>query len=151
VLGGSFHLPGKKLLNIYTMKNLLSIISGLFIIVSFISCSTRVYHSNGEMIYRTGKNQSGETMLDKKRSSISIFKSCQSCHGPKGDRMGKTSIAFSSLSDPGMYSSPYTETLVIRFLDEDLKSDGHKANIGVRWKMTEEDKKDLIAFLKTLQ
>ena len=89
-------------------------------------------------------------MLDKKRSAIGIFKSCQSCHGPKGDRMGKTNIAFSSLSNPVLYPSPYTDDLVIRFLDEDLKSDGHKANIGVRWKMTEEDKKDLIAFLKTL-
>jgi hypothetical protein len=39
---------------------------------------------------------------------------------------------------------------VYRFLDHDLKSDGTKADIGVIWKMNDQDKKDLLDYLKTL-
>jgi cytochrome c553 len=106
--------------------------------------------SNGEKIYRKGKNKSGETLLDKDASRIKIAKSCQTCHGRHGDAMRSVSISYSYLSDPKNFEVPYTDSLLFRFLDEDLRSDGSKADIGVIWKMSDEDKKDLVAYLKTL-
>lgn len=66
--------------------------------------------------------------------------------------MGLTtpSIRFRDLSDPGKHEVPYTDELMKRFLDHELKSDGTPANTGVAWNMSEADKDDLIAFLKTL-
>jgi hypothetical protein len=45
---------------------------------------------------------------------------------------------------------PYTDELFFRFLDNETKSDGKTAETGVVWKMTEKDKIDLLAYLKTL-
>ena len=106
--------------------------------------------TNGEKIYRKGKNKSGEVLLDKDASRIKIAKSCQTCHGRHGDAMRSVSISYSYLSDPGNFEVPYTDSLLFRFLDQDLRSDGSKADIGVIWKMSDSDKKDLVAYLKTL-
>lgn len=105
---------------------------------------------NGKSIYTTGKNLRGEKMLDRSASRITIFRSCKSCHGAGGDRMRGTSIKFRDLSDPGRHRVPYNDSLFFRFLDADLLSDGAKANIGVIWKMPDGDKRDLLAYLKTL-
>lgn len=115
-----------------------------------ISCSKKVYLNNGESIYKTGKNLNGEIVLDKKASRIRIFTSCQSCHGKKGNAMRKVSIQFKRLSDSNYLPTPYTDSLFYRFLDSDLKSDGSIANIGVIWKMSDKDKKDLLDYLKSL-
>ena len=60
------------------------------------------------------------------------------------------SIKFQDLSDSTKHRPPYTEELIKRFLDHELKSNGSVANTGVAWKMSEGDKADLIAFLKQL-
>ncbi len=106
--------------------------------------------SNGETIYTTGKNLQGEKMLDKSASRIKIVHNCKTCHGVKGDRMDDVSIKFSDLSDPSKHRIPYNDSLFFRFLDEDLFSDGTKANIGVIWKISDSDKKDLLEYLKSL-
>jgi cytochrome c553 len=106
--------------------------------------------SNGETIYNTGKNLAGEKLLDSDASRIKIAKSCRSCHGPGGDAMRGVSIRYSDLSDPRRHEIPYNDSLLFRFLDDDLLSNGEKADIGVIWKMSDEDKRDLIAYLKTL-
>lgn len=64
--------------------------------------------------------------------------------------MNYVSVKFSYLSNPDNFTVPYNDTLFFRFLDKDLKSDGTKANIGVIWKMSGQDKKDLLEYLKTL-
>jgi hypothetical protein len=131
-------------------KSMYLITSVLLFTFFLISCGKQVYTTNGESIYRTGKNLQGKNMLDRSRSSIPIFKSCQGCHGPTGDRMDKTHISYKALSNPESYRVPYNDSAIFRFLDHDLKSNGQAANIGVRWTMSDQDKKDLVAFLKSL-
>lgn len=130
------------------MKNVLLLI----IVVSYFytSCSRKNYLSNGESIYKTGRNLQGKKLLDKSASRIKIINSCQGCHGKSGTRMREVSIQFSYLSNPANFSIPYNDSLFFRFLDHDLKSDGTKANIGVIWKMSEKDKRDLLEYLKSL-
>ena len=89
-------------------------------------------------------------MLDRKASSIKIVNNCRTCHGPHGNRMKSVSIQYTYLTNPNNFSVPYNDSLLFRFLDKDLKSDGTKANIGVIWKISDQDKKDLIDYLKTL-
>ena len=122
----------------------------IFVFAIFASCSKVFYTTNGETIYRTGKNLNGEKLLDKTASRIKIVNSCQNCHGKNGDRMKNTIIKFSNLSNPNNYAVPYNDTLFFKFLDHDLKSNGTKANIGVIWKMSDKDKKDLLEYLKTM-
>ena len=122
----------------------------LCIALVLLSCTKKTYVSNGENIYRTGKNLQGEKMLDKSASRIKIVSSCQGCHGKNGDRMNSVSIKFSYLSNPANFTIPCNDSLFYRFLDKDLNSNGVKANIGVIWKMSDKDKKDLLAYIKTL-
>ncbi len=105
---------------------------------------------NGERIYKMGKNIEGERLLDKSNSRIRWVTSCQNCHGKNGDRMRSIHINYSYLQDPKNFMVPYTDSLFYRFLDHDLKSDGTKANIGVIWKMSDRDKKDLLNYIKRL-
>lgn len=123
----------------------------LFVMVaSFSACSQKAYPTNGETIYKTGKNLKGEKMINRKASRIPFVNRCITCHGKNGDAMRGVSIKFSDLSNPKKYNVPYTDSLFYRFLDEDLKSNGTKANIGIIWKMNDEDKTDLLAYLKSL-
>ena len=115
-----------------------------------LSFTVELYPTNGETIYRTGKNIDGVVLLDKKQSRTTLFKSCQSCHGPKGSRMTRHSLKYSELSSLTNHKVPYTDSLIFRFLDDDLKSDGSPSRAGVKWNISHEDKKDLIEFLKTL-
>lgn len=117
-----------------------------------------VFPTNGETIFRTGRNQHGEIMQDLARSQMPMPHSCASCHGSDGvgsmmgGMMGSAapSIRFHDLVDPRLRRIPYTEETLMRFLDDEVKPDGGKANTGVAWRMSTQDKTDLIAFLKTL-
>ena len=131
------------------MKNLLIILSSVFALF-IVSCTRKAYSTNGETIYRTGKNINGEKLLDKSKSKITIIKSCQGCHGNNGDRIGRCNLKWSHLTNPNEMKVPYNDSLFSRFFDEDLKSDGTPARTGVHWQLTQQDKKDLIEFLKTL-
>ena len=122
----------------------------LIIVVVLASCTNKIYQTNGETIYKTGKNLKGEKLLDKSNSRITIVNNCKTCHGKNGDKMDRVSIKFSSLTNPGNFSVPYTDSLFFRFLDHDLKANGEKADIGVIWKMNDKDKQDLLDYLKTL-
>jgi len=131
------------------MKNitiLLAVAAGMLLL----SCNNKMYSSNGERIYRTGSNLLGEKLLDRSASRIRIIHSCSGCHGKTGTRMNNVSIRFSDLSRSVQNGVPYNDSLFFRFLDQDLKSDGSKANIGVLWKMNDKDKQDLLSYLKTL-
>ncbi len=116
----------------------------------FSSCGRKIFATNGETIYRTGRNLNGEKLLDRSASEIRIIAGCQSCHGKNADRIKRPVLKFSYLSNPANFSTPYNDTLFYRFLDKDLKGNGTKANIGVIWKMSDKDKKDLLDYLKTM-
>ena len=130
------------------MKFHLVIVSWFWLVAS--SCNAPVYLTNGEMIYYTGENNRGETVLNRPASRIKIVSSCRNCHGKYGDAMKNARIGFSQLSNSSLYNPPYNDSLFFRFLDHDVKSDGTKANIGVIWNLSDSDKKDLLDFLKTL-
>lgn len=114
------------------------------------------YAINGEAIYRTGRNKQGQIMQDVANSQMKMAHSCQNCHGADGKGMmgggmpATPSIRYVDLSDPQLHAIPYNDTLLIRFLDHELKPDSTIAQTGVAWKMSMQDKLDLIAFLKTL-
>jgi hypothetical protein len=129
-----------------TMKTAFSIL----IVSLIVSCSRQVITSNGEAIYKTGKNLQGEPSIDENKSRITFISNCAGCHGKNGTRMIGVSIRYQDLSDPDRFTVPYTDSLFFRFLDQDLKSDGAKANIGVIWKLSDSDKKDLLDYLKAL-
>lgn len=131
------------------MRNIPIYFSGFMTLLLF-ACSKQIFSTNGEKIYKTGRNLQGENLLDKNASRIKMTFSCKTCHGKNGNRMNGVSIQFSSLSNPANYPVPYSDSLFFRFLDHDLKSNGRKANIGVIWKMNDTDKKDLLDYLKTL-
>lgn len=128
----------------------LKLVFVLINLVSVMACAQKTHPTNGETIYKTGRNLKGEKIKDKKESRIPFINNCQFCHGINGDAMKGVSIRFKDLSNPGYYDVPYDEELFFRFLDKDLKSDGSKANIGIIWKMSADDKKDLLAYLKSL-
>ncbi|HEX8515790.1 MAG TPA: hypothetical protein VF868_06280 [Bacteroidia bacterium] len=121
------------------------------ITVTLLSCG-KEERSNGELIYRTGRNLEGETMLDRKGSQLKLAESCQDCHGRTGGNFlnRKESIRYKDLSDPSLRDIPYNDSLIFRFLDHELKSDGSRAITRVKWKMNNRDKKDLVNFLKSL-
>jgi hypothetical protein len=129
-----------------TMKTVLYLLA----VCSVFACSRKVITSNGEKIYTKGENLAGESLLDANKSRITFINSCAGCHGKSGTRMVGLSIRYKDLSDPNRYKVPYNDSLFFRFLDEDLKSDGTEANIGVIWKLSDSDKKDLLDYLKTL-
>jgi hypothetical protein len=108
--------------------------------------------TNGELIFRTGKNEYGIIMKDRNASKKKGLRSCQDCHGRTGGNFfnRKESIKYSDLIDPKLREVPYTDSLLIRFLDQELKSDGSPAETGIVWNMSNKDKRDLIEFLKTL-
>lgn len=123
----------------------------IILLLLSVACFAKQPIANGQRIYKTGKNQAGKNLLDKKHSSLTIFKSCQGCHGPGGTRIRNCNISWHYLSDPSKLAVPYTTDLFYRFIDEDLKSDGTTARTGVHWQMTTQEKDDLIAYLKTLK
>ena len=120
--------------------------------------SPAVFATNGETIFRTGRNLEGVIVQDVARSQMPMPHSCASCHGSAGTgsmmgaMMGSRipSIRFRDLADPRLHRMPYTEELLTRFLDDEVKPDGSVANTGVAWRMSARDKADLITFLKTL-
>ncbi|MBN8782503.1 MAG: hypothetical protein ABS85_00220 [Sphingobacteriales bacterium SCN 48-20] len=126
-------------------------ISFFLIAILVTSCAKSVYSSDGESIYKSGKNLAGKNLFDRQKSRITLFKSCQGCHGPSGNRVSDCNIQWSYLSDSAKIAVPYTKGLFFRFLDEDLKSDGSKAQTGVHWQMSDDEKSALIDYLKSLK
>jgi hypothetical protein len=108
--------------------------------------------SNGETIFRTGKNIRGEIVVFKMRGDLKLVTSCQDCHGRSGGNMinRKESIKFSDLSNPKLHAVPYNDSLIKRFLATKIKSDGIRADGAADTDMSDQDKNDLIQFLKML-
>ena len=135
------------------MKNdTISFVLLFFCLYPILTSCEKEYDSNGETIFRTGKNLKGEMMQDRNSSQRNAIYSCQDCHGRTGGNIinKDESIKYKDLIDPALRIVPYNDELIKRFLDEELKSDGTKANTGIVWKMSDKDKTDLIEFLKTL-
>lgn len=117
-----------------------------------VNCTKKKTMTNGETIFKTGKNIQGQTLQDINKSEKKMAHSCSNCHGNdgKGSMMANVSIRYSDLSKPSLHKIPYNDILLIRFIDHELKSDSTIANTGVVWKMNSQDKTDLITYLKQL-
>ena len=76
-----------------------------------------VFDTNGETIFRTGRNLQAVIVQDVARSQMPMPHSCVSCHGSAGTgsmmggMMGSRipSIRFRDLADPRLHPRPYTE------------------------------------------
>lgn len=87
--------------------------------------SQPVFQTNGETIFRTGRNLQGVTLQDLARSRMSMPHSCASCHGADGTGgmpgsmmgSGVPSTQFRDLSDPRQHAVPYTEESLTRRLN----------------------------------
>ncbi|MBL7773613.1 MAG: hypothetical protein JNM95_12175 [Chitinophagaceae bacterium] len=136
------------------IKLIIIIISLSYTLTYLVGCKKVTYATNGETIFKTGKNKSGKVLQNIDKSSMKMAHSCSSCHGNDGSggsMMENTpSIKYNDLTNPALHNIPYTEELIKRFLDHELKSDSTVANTGVVFEMDETDKNDLITFLKTL-
>ena len=133
-----------------------TIITGVF--VSSCKKETNKFTTNGETIFKTGKNIQGEVLQDLSKSEMNgSIHGCADCHGDDGKgkyRGGGSkqtgSITYNDLTNPSKYSPVYSDSLIKRFIDSETKSDGTHANTGVVFVMQENDKVDLINFLKQL-
>lgn len=148
----------KKILTNHKMKISLSVLLLVLIVLGFSNCKKETYETNGETIFRTGKNLQGEVLQDLAKSEMSgMVHGCANCHGDNGkgkfrgggDRQ-TGSIAYDDLTNSALHTPIYTDSLIKRFIDSETKSNGTHANTGVVYVMSEKDKTDLIAFLKTL-
>lgn len=81
--------------------------------------NNKKYSTNGETIFRTGRNLSGQLMQDLEKSQMSMMvHSCVSCHGSEGKGLMNTpSITYKVLTDPTRHDIPYTDYLILQFLD----------------------------------
>jgi|ERR1043165_978803 cytochrome c553 len=113
--------------------------------------SCKKEQSNGETIFRTGKNSRGEKVAWNENTNIAT--GCEDCHGRNGGNFlnKDESIRYKDLSNPKLHKVPYTDALLDRFLEQKLKSDGKKADTPIKTKMDQADKNDLIHFLKMLK
>jgi hypothetical protein len=139
------------------MKNIKTIL--LFLSIVTISCSKddETYSTNGETIFRTGRNIQGTVLVDLSQSQVGKIHGCAQCHGDNGKgkyrgggNMQTGSIAYNDLLNPTLYNPVYNDSLIKRFIDSETKSDDTHANTGIVFVMSEIDKIDLIIFLKTL-
>jgi hypothetical protein len=131
------------------MKNGISLTFYL-LLMTLVSCKKEL--SNGETIFRKGKNLKGEMVVFKLKGDIKLLTSCQDCHGRSGGNIinKDESIKYKDLSDPKLRAIPYNDSLIIRFLDTKIKSDGTRAEGAANTNMSDQDKKDLLNFLKLL-
>jgi hypothetical protein len=124
------------------------LLGGLLLVIS----SCKKTKSNGETIFRTGKNLKGEVVSYREIADVRQASGCENCHGRRGGNVinKDESIKYKDLSDPKLHNVPYNDSLLKRFLDLKLKSDGTTAKTPIITKMGQQDKEDLILFLKTL-
>lgn len=119
------------------------------------------YKSNGERIYLTGENETGErissSMMPSGTSMTQMMKmGCVNCHGIKGKGGllfpdGKTksaNITWEHLQD---HDPPYNAEAIKKAVTKGIEPDGEKlSNFMPRWEMSEQDLQDLTDYLKTL-
>jgi len=123
----------------------------------------RSFSSNGEEIYYTGINESGD-LIDTSGDAHWIYMyggGCVNCHGTDGRggipiMMGNImspDIRYSTLSsgEHHMNHVPYDEEALKIAITEGIDSEGIPLDMNMpRWKMIDEDLDDLIGYLKDL-
>ncbi len=120
------------------------------------------YESNGQMIYYTGYNQSGQR-IETTRGPHWLYVhggSCVHCHGENGQggvpvMMGyvvPADITYEGLtSDEHEGHPPYTEETIRTAIRSGIDPEGHPLDPTMpRWDMTDEDMSDLLAYLRTI-
>jgi len=130
------------------------LIAFVLILIQFSACKKSKYKSNGESIFFTGKSSDGRLLLDIDKSQMKMVQGCANCHGNSGSganmMMNAPSIKYKDLTNSKLHKPAYTDALLIRFIDHELKSDSTHANTGVVWVMQTKDKLDIIGYLKKL-
>jgi mono/diheme cytochrome c family protein len=123
------------------------------------------FESNGEMIYYTGINESGER-IETEYGPHWLYThggSCVDCHGTDG-RGGYPIMMGSEISPDIRYESlvsenhteeeehpPYTDEAIKRAIREGIDPAGEPLDLTMpRWKMTDKDVNDVVEYLKTL-
>lgn len=88
------------------------LITLIITLVFIYSCKKESRYTNGETIFRTGKNKAGKIMMDINASRIKISASCQDCHGRNGGNIlnKRESIKYKDLTDPSLRDYPYTDS-----------------------------------------
>lgn len=126
------------------------------------------FESNGEMIYYTGFNESGE-LIEIEYGPHWLYVhggSCVDCHGTDG-RGGYPVMMGSEIPPDIRYESlvseeheedegdeehpPYTEETIKRSIREGIDPAGEPLDLTMpRWKMSDKDLDDIVEYLKTL-
>jgi mono/diheme cytochrome c family protein len=123
------------------------------------------FESNGEMIYYTGINESGER-IETEYGPHWLYThggSCVDCHGTDG-RGGYPIMMGSEISPDIRYESLvsenhteeeehplYTDEAIKRAIREGIDPAGEPLDLTMpRWKMTDKDVNDVVEYLKTL-
>jgi len=125
------------------------------------------FESNGEMIYYTGYNESGD-LIEIKYGPRWLYVhggSCVSCHGTDGKGGFPVMMGFAIPSDiryatltseeheePGEEAHPpYTDETIKRAIIEGIEPSGEPLDLTMpRWKMSDADADDVVEYLKTL-
>ncbi|MBQ27304.1 MAG: hypothetical protein CMH81_04065 [Nitrospiraceae bacterium] len=121
---------------------------------------------NGRMIYTSSTSLSKE-LINLSIGDGQLFPAnrvtCANCHGRDGQgsreggavasdiRHATLSKPYSTTTESGRTRSPYTNKLLKRAIVEGIDSNGHVLDFAMpRWKMSDQDLEDLIAYLQRL-
>ena len=132
------------------------------------SSGGRSFGSNGERIYFTASDASGQAITYQggpSRGGMSGQLACASCHGPEGhggrvtmmmQTFDAPSIAWPALTEMGqsgeMDHPPYTVETVKRAIAEGVDPASQPLKPPMpRWSMSTQDLNDLVGYLQTLQ
>jgi len=127
----------------------------------------RNFTNNGEQIFFSGTSRTGPPITFQMQNSARMAMmmqggmACANCHGANG--MGGTlnmmmtgtvdfpNIQYKTLTEAASDRPPYTDTTLKRAITEGLDPDGKPLDWPMpKWKMTDQQVNDLIAFLKSL-
>jgi mono/diheme cytochrome c family protein len=123
------------------------------------------FSSNGEMIYHTGYNESGQK-IETKYGPHWLYVhggSCVNCHGTDGKGGFPVMMGYAVPSDiryetliSGKHDEeeehpPYTNETIKRAIREGIDPAGEPLDLTMpRWKMSDKDLNDTVEYLKTL-
>jgi cytochrome c oxidase subunit II len=141
----------------------------VILLLTLTACGPRRFESNGERIYFTGTSDSGDRIsyVDDPDHMVGMGRlTCAACHGDNG-RGGQVRIMMQRFEAPNITWAelteehhgngevehpPYNEVTLGRAITQGLDPAGRPlGSLMPRWRMSDRDLDDLIAYLKTLE
>ena len=154
----------KRGLLVIALAMLVAGFGGLFITSTSLSVGPSPlggFTSNGQRIFFTATDSSGRPILY--RGGMMMRMACANCHGPDGQGLRtpmfvSPNITYQNLTSPEGMLEPdggrghtYTDETIKRAITQGVDPAGEPLQWPMpRWRMSERDLDDLIAFLKTL-